>query len=254
MKALRTPDAVVDGEVVRPRCRTGRPSFSAMQQGSTRLAYEVFDLLEADGEPVVDLPLTERRARLEKLLAPNPVVQLSGVFEDGEALLEAAEELGLEGVMAKRPASRYSEGGRGARLAEDQDARPAGVRDLRLHEGPGPAQRQLRRARARRPPRPRVGVGRERGHRLQRASDRRAARAARALAAGRAAVPGRPEDAQGAERRRRLGRAEARGRGRVRGVDSRRAPARAVLPGTAQRQAGGGRAPRAAARRRRRGG
>jgi bifunctional non-homologous end joining protein LigD len=112
VQALRTPDAVVDGEVV-ALDRDGKASFSAMQQGSTHLAYEVFDLLEADGEPVVDLPLTERRTRLEALLAPNPVVQLSGVFDDGEALLEAAGELGLEGVMAKRSASRYSEGGRG---------------------------------------------------------------------------------------------------------------------------------------------
>src|SRR6185437_2083436 len=105
-KALRTPDAVVDGEVVALNAE-GKATFSAMQQGSTRLAYEVFDLLEADGEPVVDLPLTERRARLEKLLAPNPVVQLSGVFDDGEALLEAARSQGLEGVMAKRASSRY---------------------------------------------------------------------------------------------------------------------------------------------------
>jgi bifunctional non-homologous end joining protein LigD len=110
-KALRTPDAVIDGEVVALDAQ-GRASFSAMQQGSTRLAYEVFDLLEADGEPVVDLPLTERRARLEKLLAPNPVVQISGSFDDGEALLEAAREQGLEGVMAKRSASRYQEGKR----------------------------------------------------------------------------------------------------------------------------------------------
>jgi bifunctional non-homologous end joining protein LigD len=73
----------------------------------------VFDLLEADGEPVVGLPLTERRARLEQLLARNPIVQLSGSFEDGEALLEAAREQGLEGVMAKRASSRYGEGKRG---------------------------------------------------------------------------------------------------------------------------------------------
>jgi bifunctional non-homologous end joining protein LigD len=112
VQALRTPDAVVDGEVV-ALDKDGNASFSAMQQGSTHLAYEVFDLLEADGEPCLDLPLTERRARLERLLAPNSVVQLSGAFEDGEALLEAAEKLGLEGVMAKRSASRYSEGGRG---------------------------------------------------------------------------------------------------------------------------------------------
>jgi bifunctional non-homologous end joining protein LigD len=111
VKALRTPDAVVDGEVV-ALDEQGRPSFSAMQQGSTRLAYEVFDVLEADGESLVGLTLGERRERLEKLLARNPVVQLSGSFQDGEALLEAAREQGLEGVMAKRSASRYLEGKR----------------------------------------------------------------------------------------------------------------------------------------------
>jgi bifunctional non-homologous end joining protein LigD len=112
VKALRTPDAVVDGEVVALDA-AGRSSFSAMQQGSTQLAYEVFDLLEADGEPVLDLPLTERRAQLSKLLARNPVVQLSGSFKDGDALFEAAQDQGLEGVVAKRASSRYVEGGRG---------------------------------------------------------------------------------------------------------------------------------------------
>jgi len=110
-KALRTPDAVVDGEVVALDVH-GKSSFSAMQQGSTHLAYEVFDVLEEDGESLVDLPLTERRARLEKLLARNPVVQLSGSFTDGDALFEAAEEQGLEGVMIKRTSSRYGEGKR----------------------------------------------------------------------------------------------------------------------------------------------
>jgi bifunctional non-homologous end joining protein LigD len=112
VKALRSPDAVVDGEVC-ALDEHGRPSFSAMQQGSTRLVYEVFDLLELDGEPLVALPLTERRERLEALLAPNPLVQLSGAFDDGEALLVAAEEQGLEGVMAKRASSPYKPGRRG---------------------------------------------------------------------------------------------------------------------------------------------
>ena len=112
VKALRTPDAVVDGEVVALDA-AGRSSFSAMQQGSRQLAYEVFDVLEADGEPLLDRPLTERRARLEKLLARNPVVQLSGSFADGDALFEAAQEQGLEGVVAKHTSSRYVEGGRG---------------------------------------------------------------------------------------------------------------------------------------------
>ncbi len=110
--ALRTPDAVVDGEVC-ALDEAGRPSFSAMQQGSTRLVYEVFDVLEIDGEPLTGLPLTERRARLEQLVVPSGVIQVSGMFDDGEALYEAAKEQGLEGVMAKKTASRYQEGKRG---------------------------------------------------------------------------------------------------------------------------------------------
>ncbi len=112
-KALRSPDAVVDGEVC-ALDEQGRPSFSAMQQGKpgTPLVYEVFDLIELDGEPLVELPLTERRERLEALVAPSRLVQLSGTFDDGEALLEAAREQGLEGVMAKRAVSRYQEGKR----------------------------------------------------------------------------------------------------------------------------------------------
>jgi bifunctional non-homologous end joining protein LigD len=109
--ALRTPDCVLDGEV----CALdgeGRPSFSAMQQGSTMLVYYVFDLLELEGEPLVDLPLAERHARLEELLIENPTVRLSAAFEDGEALMQAAKDQGLEGIMAKRLKSRYSEGKR----------------------------------------------------------------------------------------------------------------------------------------------
>ena len=58
--AVKTPSAVVDGEV----CRldpNGRASFSELQRGTGPLVYYVFDLLEADGVPLVDLPLTERR-------------------------------------------------------------------------------------------------------------------------------------------------------------------------------------------------
>ncbi len=116
--ALRTPDAVRRRRGLRARMSAdgaGRPSFSAMQQAKpgTPLVYEVFDVLEIDGEPLTGLPLTDRRARLEQLVIPSGVVQVSGVFDDGDALLEAAKELKLEGVMAKKAASRYHEGKRG---------------------------------------------------------------------------------------------------------------------------------------------
>jgi bifunctional non-homologous end joining protein LigD len=113
-KAARSPNCVVDGEVC-ALDSDGRPSFSAMQQGKpdTPIVYAVFDVLEIDGLPLLDLPLSERRARLAELLdAKQSTLQISAAFDDGEGLYAAALERGLEGVMAKRPESRYLEGRR----------------------------------------------------------------------------------------------------------------------------------------------
>jgi len=114
VKALKTPDAVIDGEVC-ALDEEGRPSFSAMQQSKpgTPIVYYVFDLLEVDGEPVIDLPLADRRARLQNLLdGRNRTVKFSESFDDGLALLKAAEEQRLEGIMGKRLDSRYQPGRR----------------------------------------------------------------------------------------------------------------------------------------------
>jgi bifunctional non-homologous end joining protein LigD len=114
VKALKTPDCVIDGEVC-ALDEEGRPSFSAMQQAKTGtpIVYYVFDLLEVDGEPVIDVPLSERRARLRKLLdGRNRTVQFSESFEDGPALMRAAKEQRLEGIMGKRLESRYLPGKR----------------------------------------------------------------------------------------------------------------------------------------------
>jgi bifunctional non-homologous end joining protein LigD len=110
--ALRTPHCVLDGEVCALDDR-GRTSFSAMQQGSGPLVFYVFDVLEVDGRPTVDLPFRERRARLEEILLPgHSVVRLSETFDDGEALLAAALEQELEGVVAKRADAPYQPGKR----------------------------------------------------------------------------------------------------------------------------------------------
>jgi bifunctional non-homologous end joining protein LigD len=113
-KAVKTPDCVLDGEVV-ALDDDGRSSFSLMQQGKpgTPIVYYVFDVLEVDGEPVVDLPLVERRKRLAELLDKrNRTVRFSETFDDGVALFEAAKEKRLEGVVAKRLDSRYAVGRR----------------------------------------------------------------------------------------------------------------------------------------------
>src|SRR5207253_127794 len=90
--------------------RVSGRKYAAMQQGKpgTPIVYYVFDLLEVEGEPVIDLPLLERRKRLLKLLdRRNRTVQFSESFDDGPALLGAAKERRLEGVMGKRLESRY---------------------------------------------------------------------------------------------------------------------------------------------------
>src|SRR2546429_2246667 len=113
-KAVKTPDCVLDGEVC-ALDEAGRSSFSAMQQGKpgTRIVYSVFDVMEIEGEPVVDLPLVERRKRLEQLLdRRSKTVRLSESFDDGQALLEAAKQQRLEGIIAKRLDSRYLPGRR----------------------------------------------------------------------------------------------------------------------------------------------
>jgi bifunctional non-homologous end joining protein LigD len=120
--AVRSPSAVLDGEVcaLTPQ---GRSDFSLLQQGSGALALVLFDALEIAGESLVELPLTERRRRLEELVSPAPHVLVSPVFDDGPALERAAREQGLEGVVAKRADSAYQSGRR------SRDWRKVKVRD-----------------------------------------------------------------------------------------------------------------------------
>jgi len=111
VSAVRTSEAVLDGEVcaLDPE---GRPSFSLLQDGTGVTVIVLFDVLEIDSERVVDEPLDARRKRLEGLVAPSSRVLLSPQFEDGDALLRAARERELEGVVAKRRDSQYRIGRR----------------------------------------------------------------------------------------------------------------------------------------------
>jgi bifunctional non-homologous end joining protein LigD len=105
-------EAVIDGEICALDAQ-GRPRFSLMQRGEGRLVYYAFDCLEAEGTSLVGLPLEERRARLGQLLSRRgAAVLLSEGFDDGESLLAAAREQGLEGVVAKRLGSVYTPGRR----------------------------------------------------------------------------------------------------------------------------------------------
>jgi bifunctional non-homologous end joining protein LigD len=110
--ALTRTDCVLDGEL----CafdETGIPRFELFQRGEGSIAYVVFDVLELDGEPVIAEPWSRRRELLADLIVPGaPAVVLSQVYDDGAALLAAAAQRGLEGIMAKRVKSPYRPGRR----------------------------------------------------------------------------------------------------------------------------------------------
>jgi bifunctional non-homologous end joining protein LigD len=119
-------ELVLDGEIVAPD-EDGRPSFELLQQrlNLTREAdirraeaeiavlYFAFDCLHIDGYDLRRVPLEHRRAVLERVLAPSDRVRLLEQFAgEGEAAYNAAVDLGLEGVVAKRRAGSYRDGQR----------------------------------------------------------------------------------------------------------------------------------------------
>ncbi|MFN8620653.1 MAG: non-homologous end-joining DNA ligase [Chloroflexota bacterium] len=102
-------EAIVDGEVVALDAE-GEPSFGALGEGG-RLVYAVFDLLWLDGQPLLDLPLLERKERLHRVLRDDPRVRFTEhVVGTGLATYEAAKARRLEGIVAKEATSTYQPG------------------------------------------------------------------------------------------------------------------------------------------------
>ena len=115
-------DFIADGEIIAVGA-SGRPDFGLLQgrmkltrasdiataRASTPVRLMLFDLLSENGKDLRRLPLSDRRARLEAFFTPSGCpVELSGLIDgDVRHILESAEELGLEGVMAKRTDGRY---------------------------------------------------------------------------------------------------------------------------------------------------
>jgi len=129
LDALRTAlagrRAVVDGEIV-ALGRTGVPSFAALQQRirtpvptaaalrAKPVRFYVFDLLYLDGTDLTRLPYTERREALQRLEITGEPLDTPPYWavDAGPAMLDAAHDVGLEGVIAKRLDSPYQPGRR----------------------------------------------------------------------------------------------------------------------------------------------
>ncbi|HEY1008458.1 MAG TPA: DNA ligase D [Daejeonella sp.] len=108
--------AVIDGEVVVVG-DNGQANFSALQnwrsEADGTLIYYVFDILWYNGHDLTGLPLVERRVFLKNLIVESDLIKISQDFEtSGIDFLEAAKQMGLEGIMAKRKDSIYHIGNR----------------------------------------------------------------------------------------------------------------------------------------------
>ncbi len=128
-------EGILDGEVLAWRdgialpflqlqTRLGRKAPSAQIQAEVPVIYVAFDVLAlgAEGaavEPLLRLPLRERRARLEGLgLATTPGFGLATLVSAADAIelrevFGASQQRGNEGLMVKDPESIYSPGRRG---------------------------------------------------------------------------------------------------------------------------------------------
>jgi bifunctional non-homologous end joining protein LigD len=109
-------DAIIDGEIV-ALDHNGAPDFAALQaaisSGETDdLVFFVFDLLFADGEDLRDEPLSVRKSRLKELIpSDDPRLRYVDHFvTGGDAVLQSACKMDLEGIVSKRLDARYQSG------------------------------------------------------------------------------------------------------------------------------------------------
>lgn len=110
------PDGVIDGEVV-ALDHTGAPDFAALQAAlsdarTDDLIFFAFDLLFDATADLRDLPLADRKARLKAALkgAPETIRYVDHFVVAGDAVLQSACRMDLEGIISKRLDAPYRSG------------------------------------------------------------------------------------------------------------------------------------------------
>lgn len=116
-------DLLLDGEVV-ALDELNRPSFARLAERihvararqaadravSNPVTFFIFDLLRLDGRDLTGQPFSRRRRRLERLGLDGKNWRVSPLYDDGESLLAATADQGLEGILSKRRDSPYQPG------------------------------------------------------------------------------------------------------------------------------------------------
>ena len=123
-RVLGSTEAVLDGEIVvldddgrpdaerlRERKKAGSDSVARRLARQSPATLMLFDLLFADGRPLLELPYEERREELQSLELEGEAWQTPSYHRgDGQKLLEAARARRLSGLVAKRLDSSYEPG------------------------------------------------------------------------------------------------------------------------------------------------
>jgi len=110
----RVRQFVIDGEAVILGV-DGISDFNALHSGRQNEEVQLcaFDVLAMDGDDLRKLPLSMRKANLERLLARRPEGIFLSPFEQGEIgpdLFRKACEFGLEGLVSKHRDRPYQAG------------------------------------------------------------------------------------------------------------------------------------------------
>jgi bifunctional non-homologous end joining protein LigD len=120
---VRASEAILDGEIV-ALDEHGRASFSLMQQRTgvgeggrkirisrkdVPLAYYVFDLLYLDGYSLERVSLDDRKRLLREIVTSTQLIRISEDFPKGIELYKAAAAQKIEGVVAKKRNSYYTQ-------------------------------------------------------------------------------------------------------------------------------------------------
>ena len=112
---LSVSSAIIDGEVI-VTDRESKPDFGALRSAIVtrpeRLTFVAFDLLHLEGHDLRGMELEDRRHLLHDLVEPSDgKIQFSHhVTGSGADFYRAADGMGLEGIVSKRPDSVYRSG------------------------------------------------------------------------------------------------------------------------------------------------
>ena len=127
LSVLPHREMVLDGEIV-ALGDDGLPDFVLLQNNAgmykvpgaesasakaAPIAYYPFDILYLDGRDLRQVSLHQRKHALRLAVPPSERIRSMEYVEgEGEAFFRVAEQLGLEGIVAKRRDSRYDAGQR----------------------------------------------------------------------------------------------------------------------------------------------